>query len=763
MQDLNITVEEFLSVFYPNVTDTESILIAKPKNPIDPNSAFYHYAVSKCGLNKVHKQTDVAWYACVSTVDLRRSCALGYRSRRQIDCEYARMVFFDDLGDPKKAAKPLPLKLTAMSETSKDNYQGYAKTHPFNVSTDEGRAVYNAYIKGMAAMGYGDPGAGGVERLFRLPGSINKKKDRGNFKTRVVEWNPEVVYDFYELMKLLGVEPIYEKQIKKSSVSIDEIPSDLSDPLLDWLNDNNLIRGGGEGNHFYNIECPWCIEHTTGADIAGYSPLGHGLMPEIRGFNCAHTHCRDRTTKEFIAEMVELGGPNVAANGMAEICVSNMGETDTLNAGDKYIKLRHTLDSKYLISQSDLHDVKVNGDGIPHKIQLPTHANILTITQAINTQIRMNMQTHEPDLSFKNEDLMALAGSTEGVRSAVNDTALILGINSERAVQSSINTIAGYSPYHPAEAILFSEKWDGVSRIKELSDTVQLLDESLRELFTQTLLLWLLQIPQAVLGWATPRPIPYVLTFAGGQGIGKTSWFEALMPYGLFKEGIKLGLSKNNPVDTIREATSVVLGELGELDSTFGVSAMADIKQFLSRPEDEYRIPYSTAPVKYPRSTVYGGSVNHLTFLIDNTGNRRFWPFIIVSANPFHTVNMGQLWAEIRHIFDTQQIGKPDNVSDIWVPDRIMKERLDKAALKFNNLSFTEEKLKEHFDAYTTPGEPKTISDIRDILGADGMPKTKSAIQAFMDNKAGPRRKIHGKRNVWMWPTTPKKDQAKSR
>ena len=123
-------------------------------------------------------------------------------------------------------------------------------------------------------------------------------------------------------------------------------------------------------------------------------------------------------------------------------------------------------------------------------------------------------------------------------------------------------------------------------------------------------------------------------------------------------------------------------------------------KNFLSSPKDRFRVPYGRNPQDFPRQNVFAGMTDETNYLVDTTGNRRFWPvrtgFIDISAV---TRDRDQLWAEafdryarcerwyvdtaeLRKLFEEQQAervqGDPwDQVVSAWLADPRERKRDD--------------------------------------------------------------------------------------
>ena len=65
--------------------------------------------------------------------------------------------------------------------------------------------------------------------------------------------------------------------------------------------------------------------------------------------------------------------------------------------------------------------------------------------------------------------------------------------------------------------------------------------------------------------------------------------------------------------------------EIAELDS-MSRAEVSKVKGFISRTSDRFRPPYGKRLIESARQCVFAGSVNHSTYLRDETGGRRFWP-----------------------------------------------------------------------------------------------------------------------------------------
>lgn len=209
-------------------------------------------------------------------------------------------------------------------------------------------------------------------------------------------------------------------------------------------------------------------------------------------------------------------------------------------------------------------------------------------------------------------------------------------------VERFITPIADQNPYNPVTTWIQSKPWDGIGRLKDLFDTITTDgDNELKETLIKR---WMLS---AVAAAFSPSGVTArgVLVFQGEQQMGKTFWFKRLVPEHLdvTQDGVIL---RPDDKDSVKQACSNWLVELGELDATFKRSDIAQLKGFITRNVDVVRLPYARKESSFARRTVFFGSVNPREFLNDTTGNTRFWTISCTAIDNTHTLDMQQVWAE---------------------------------------------------------------------------------------------------------------------
>ena len=249
--------------------------------------------------------------------------------------------------------------------------------------------------------------------------------------------------------------------------------------------------------------------------------------------------------------------------------------------------------------------------------------------------------------------------------------------------------------YHPVRDWIRSIEWDGWDHVGDLFNTLKFRPGCDLALFRMLFDRWLVSAVRAVMPHkpGERRFAPQgVLVFQGGQGIGKTRWLQSLAPPDV--DWISVGkVIDPHQKDSIQQLTAFWLAELGELDSTFKRSDVAALKAFVTQDTDVYRSAYDRREEHIRRRTVLFASVNMEEFLVDETGNRRWWTLALDSVNWDHDVNIHQMWAQVARMVaggarwwlnDAEQRQLADSntyheiadplIEDLWATYRVAEE-----------------------------------------------------------------------------------------
>lgn len=277
-----------------------------------------------------------------------------------------------------------------------------------------------------------------------------------------------------------------------------------------------------------------------------------------------------------------------------------------------------------------------------------------------------------------------------------------------------VKVLADRNAYNPVCDWIKSKPHDGLKRVSTLLDTVQVDGDS--SLKNKLIYRWLLSAIAALF-----KPFGFtshgVLVFTGEQGQGKTSWVKALVPeeMGVVLEGATL--DPNNK-DTVINAVSHWLAELGELDATFRKADIARLKSFVTQAVDKLRRPYDRIESEYQRRTIFFASVNEGRYLVDDTGNRRWWTVPVTSINFRHSIDMQQVWAELLADFERGE--------QHWLTDDEQKA-LNALNADHESVDPVEEIISRAFDWDTIGGLGYRDMTASEVLAAIGYDKPNKA------------------------------------
>jgi len=228
------------------------------------------------------------------------------------------------------------------------------------------------------------------------------------------------------------------------------------------------------------------------------------------------------------------------------------------------------------------------------------------------------------------------------------------GLTSEKHIQKAIRLTADQNRYHPVRDYLNSLSWDGKERIRYALS--HFLGAESSDYTYEALRLFMLGAIHRV--FKPGCKFEVMLCLVGGQGVGKSTFFRLLA---VKDEWFTDDLKKLDDDNVYRKLQGHWIIEMSEMLATANAKSIEEIKSFLSRAKEVYKIPYETHPADRMRQCVFGGTSNTIDFLpLDRTGNRRFLPVMvepdkakvhILDDEAQSRAYMEQMWAEAMSIY----------------------------------------------------------------------------------------------------------------
>jgi putative DNA primase/helicase len=304
-------------------------------------------------------------------------------------------------------------------------------------------------------------------------------------------------------------------------------------------------------------------------------------------------------------------------------------------------------------NQPDVHiDSPVNPYGYPHisekSVPLNTVENLEYLFAQYGITTKYNRVRKSVEVEIPGRDY----GDDNKENCALAELKSICARNRmpKTDMEDYVKLLADRNGYNPVCDWIDSKPWDGTSRTSALFETITVSDDD-RKLSNALMLRWLLSAVAAIYqrrGFESHG----VLVFTGEQGQGKTKWVKRLLPPEMHDLVLAGAILDPSNKDSVTTATSHWLVELGELDATFRKADIARLKSFITNPVDKVRRPYDRVDSSYQRRTVFFASVNERNYLVDDTGNRRWWTIPVVGVDYLHSIDMQQLWAEILALYE---------------------------------------------------------------------------------------------------------------
>jgi putative DNA primase/helicase len=201
-----------------------------------------------------------------------------------------------------------------------------------------------------------------------------------------------------------------------------------------------------------------------------------------------------------------------------------------------------------------------------------------------------------------------------------------------------------FGSYHPIRRYLDELQWDGKLRLDTLAVDYWGASTSVQPAayLTAVAPAWLISAVARV--YDPGCQADHVIILEGDQGIKKSSALRILVGDQYFSDSLPSDLGHKDARDHLRGKWVIELSELAQC----GRSEVETIKAFITRRVEQYRPAYGRHEVSIPRQCVFAGTTNRSEYLVDQTGNRRFWP---IKCGTIELAALerdrDQIWAEV--------------------------------------------------------------------------------------------------------------------
>lgn len=232
------------------------------------------------------------------------------------------------------------------------------------------------------------------------------------------------------------------------------------------------------------------------------------------------------------------------------------------------------------------------------------------------------------------------------------------GLTSERKIDRAISIIANENQYHPIRERLNALQWDGTERIRYALHRFLGADAS--DYTYESLKLFMMGAIHRV--FQPGCKFELMLCLVGEQRTGKSTFFRLLA---IEDDWFSDNLRNLEDENVYRMLQGHWIMEMSEMIATANARSIEEIKSFLSRQKETYKVPYEVHPADRPRQCVFCGTSNALDFLpLDRSGNRRFVPVMthlelaevhILDDEEEARAYFLQMWAEAMEIYRSGQ------------------------------------------------------------------------------------------------------------
>jgi len=224
----------------------------------------------------------------------------------------------------------------------------------------------------------------------------------------------------------------------------------------------------------------------------------------------------------------------------------------------------------------------------------------------------------------------------------------------DKKIREGMRIVASENSYHPVRDYFNSLVWDGKERIRYALH--HFLGAPVDEFTYEFMKLFLLGTISRV--FLPGCKFDYMLCLVGGQGAGKSSFARFLA---CKEEWFCDDIKRLDDEKVYEHLAGHLILEIAEMLALNNTKCNEAAKAFLSRQNDNYRLPYGVWAEDRPRQCVFIGTSNIVHFLPnDRSGNRRYLPVMcnldeaevhILENEEESREYITQLWAEAMELY----------------------------------------------------------------------------------------------------------------
>lgn len=227
------------------------------------------------------------------------------------------------------------------------------------------------------------------------------------------------------------------------------------------------------------------------------------------------------------------------------------------------------------------------------------------------------------------------------------------GLTNKDKIYSALDIVAHQNEYHPIRDTLSSLKYQGEGFIENLFPKYLGVEKS--KYCTEVTKIFMLGAIERIFNPGCK--FDTMLCLVGGQGLGKSTILRFLA---IKDEWFTDDLKKINDEKCFEKMMGHWIIEMSEMLAVKSAKSIEDLKAFITRQSDTYRIPYSRFSMTAKRQCVFGGTSNDYDFMPDDkTGNRRFLPLVSNKTPEKHPLEneletrlfVNSAWAEAMKIY----------------------------------------------------------------------------------------------------------------